>query len=113
MDMKNHTTKKTWTISEVVELFQITEEFLFELEEEEIICPTCQQNPPTKFFPYEELEKLRIAKILVEDMGVNLAGVDVVLRMRQSIIEMRRQFDDIFEDLSCQLRETWKASGQK
>ncbi len=113
MDKEKPTTKESWTTSEVVELFQITEEFLFELEEEEIVCPSCEQNSTAKIFPHEELEKLRIAKILVEEMGVNLAGVDVVLRMRQSMIEMRRQFDDIFEDLSNEIRKAWKKYGQK
>jgi len=98
-------TKEFWTISEVVEHFQITERFLSELEEEEIVCSICRENSSTKLFVSENLERLRLAKILVEEMGVNLAGVEVVLQMRQSMIEMRRQFDDIFQDLARQIQE--------
>lgn len=98
-------TKEFWTVSEVVEQLQITERFLFELEEEEIVCSVCRDDPPIKLFAAEELERLRLAKILVDEMGVNLAGVEVVLRMRQSMIEMRRQFDDIFQDLALQIQE--------
>ena len=100
--------KKFFTITEVVELFEIEERFLDDLEEEEIICSTCREGSSNKLFSSRELEKLRIAKILVEDMGVNLAGVEVVLRMRQNMIEMRKQFDDILEDLAQQLQETFK-----
>ena len=99
-------TKEYWTISEVLEIFQIDERFLSDLEEEEIVCPTCPENASGKLFSAIEMEKLRLAKILVEDMDVNLPGVEVILRMRQGMIEMRRQFDAVLEDLAHHLRES-------
>lgn len=62
---------------------------------------------PTKLFSAGDLENLRLAKVLVEDMGLNLAGVEVVLRMRQSMIDMRRQFDAILEDLAKEFQESF------
>ena len=41
-------------------------------------------------------------------MDVNLAGVEVILRMRQMMFDMRKQFDVILEDLAQQLREKLK-----
>ena len=93
-------TKQFWTITEVIERFQIDEGFLAELEEEEIICPLCRQDPQEKLFPVSELEKLRLAKTLFEDMEVNLPGIEVILRMRENMLEMRKQFDAILEDLA-------------
>lgn len=101
-------TKEFWTITEVVEYFQIDEGFLSGLEEEQIVCPICSENPPAKLFPLSEMEKLRVAKILVEDMGVNLAGVEIILRMRQNMIDLRNQFDAILEDVARHLQETLK-----
>ena len=100
--------KEFLTVTEVVELFQIQENFLLDLEEEEIVCPICQKTSPTKFFPPSELEKLRLVKILHEDMGVNLPGIEIILRMRQSMFDMRRQFDLILEDLARNIQETLK-----
>ena len=100
--------KEFWTVTEVVEFFQIEERFLADLEEEEVICPICQDEPPGKLFTPTDMEKLRLAKTLVEDMGVNLAGVEVILRMRQNMVEMRRQFDAILEDLAQQLQKTFQ-----
>jgi MerR family transcriptional regulator/heat shock protein HspR len=100
--------KEFWTVTEIVELFHVDESFLDELEEEEILCPTCHADPPTKLFSVKELENLRLAKILVEDMGVNLPGVEVILRMRQSMFQMRKQFDMILEDLAKNLQETFR-----
>lgn len=98
--------REFWTIKEVIEFFEVDERFLTELEEEELVCPTCKGGDPDKIFPSEELEKLRLVKILVEDMGVNLPGVDIILRMRQTMYEMRKQFDDILEDLAEQMRKS-------
>jgi MerR family transcriptional regulator/heat shock protein HspR len=97
--------KEFWTVTEVREIFHIDENFIDELEEEEIICPVCKEDPPAKFFSSADLEKLRLAKILIDEMEVNLPGVDIILRMRQSMFEMRRQFDSILEDLAHHLRE--------
>jgi MerR family transcriptional regulator, heat shock protein HspR len=97
--------KRFWTINEVVEIFQVDERFIDELEEEDIICPLCEENPPAKLFSSADLEKLRLAKMLIEEMDVNLPGVDIILRMRQSMFEMRRQFDSILEDLARHIQE--------
>jgi MerR family transcriptional regulator/heat shock protein HspR len=101
-------TKKLWTVTDVLEFFQVEEKLIKDLEEEEIICPTCKEGLPTRLFHIHELEKLRIAKILMEEMDVNLSGVEVILQMRQNMIDMRRQFDAILEDLARQLSETIK-----
>ena len=101
-------TKELWTITEVSEVFEVEERFLIELEDEEIICSVCNGDPPTKLYTSSELEKLRLVKILTDDMGVNLAGAEVILRMRQSMIEMRRQFDSILEDLAQELKGAFR-----
>jgi MerR family transcriptional regulator/heat shock protein HspR len=97
--------KEFWTVAEVVEIFDVDERFLSDLEEEEVLCPICRDSSPSKLFGASELEKLRLAKILVEEMGVNLAGVEIILRMRQRMFDMRKQFDVILEDLARQLHE--------
>ena len=101
-------TKEYWTVSEVIEIFNMDEDTISYLEEEEIVCPDCFDDSPTKRYSAVELDKLRFVKILMEDMEVNLPGVEVILRMRQSIIQMREQFDDILEDLAGQLKESLK-----
>ena len=100
--------KGFWTVKEVVEIFEVDERFLQELEEEVILCPLCRDKPSSKVFSTSELEKIRLAKILVEEMDVNVAGVEIILRMRQMMFEMRKQFDDILEDLARQVRQKMK-----
>lgn len=100
--------KEYLTIREVIEIFKVEEKFISDLEVEEILCPTCGESPSEKLFSPDELEKLRLAKILVEDMGVNLPGVEVIFQMRKCMFEMRRQFDGILEDVARQIKESFK-----
>ncbi|MBA3029547.1 MAG: MerR family transcriptional regulator [Desulfobacteraceae bacterium] len=105
----SHTTgrameKEYWSISEVTEIFRVNGGFVTRLVEEEIVCPVCREGSSTRLFSASDLEKLRIAKVLMEDMEVNLAGVEVILRMRQNMLSMRRQFDDILEEMACHLK---------
>lgn len=100
-------TKDYWTVKEVIEIIEIDEDFITDLEREEIICPTCPEGRSAKQFSANDLERLRLAKILMEDMEVNLPGIEIILRMRQDMIAMRRQFDHILEDMARQIKETF------
>ena len=102
--------KEFWEITEIVEQFQIDRGFLDELEEEEIICPTCRENSKEKLFSSVDLERLRLARILFEEMDVNLPGIEVILQMRQNLMDMRKQFDEILEDLASRVKEKLEES---
>jgi MerR family transcriptional regulator, heat shock protein HspR len=101
-------TKKYWSVTEVVEFFQVNETFLNDLEKEDIVCPSRRDGLLDKSFSVGEREKVRLAKILMDEMDVNLAGVEVVLQMRKSMIAMRKQFDAILEDLAREMEKNLK-----
>lgn len=96
--------RKYWTVVEIIEIFELEERFLLDLEEEEIVCPVSKKGAREKLYHPDEVEKLRLAKILVEEMDVNLPGVDIILRMRHDMLAMRKQFDAILEDLADKLK---------
>lgn len=100
--------KEFWTVTEVMEVFEVDEEFLSDLEEEELLCPVWLEGFSARVFRTEEIEKLKLVKTLVEDMGVNLAGVEIILRMRQTVFDMRRQFDEILDDLAREFQDRLK-----
>lgn len=83
--------KKYWTVTEITRLFQVDEQFISQLEKEQIVCSTCTQKSSGRLFSDDELEKMRLAKILIEEMDVNLPGVDIIINMRQSMFDMRKQ----------------------
>lgn len=92
------------TIRDTIELLDMDESFITRMEREEIISVRYDEGKNEKLLSGSDVEKLRIAKILIEDMGINLHGVEVILRMRESMFQMRRQFDDILVDLAEEIR---------
>jgi MerR family transcriptional regulator/heat shock protein HspR len=100
--------KEYWSITEVMDRFQVEQGLIEELEKEEIICSICHEGHTVRHYSAPDLDKVRIARVLMEDMDVNLPGVEVILRMRQSMIEMRKQFDDILEDMALQINAAFR-----
>lgn len=98
-------TKEYWTSTEIVKIFSVKESFICELVDGDIVCPTCSSDSPTPVFSVHDMEKLRIAKMLVEEMDVNLPGVEVILQMRQNMIAMRKQFDEILDEVQRQFKK--------
>lgn len=51
-----------------------------------------------------DLDRARVTALLTEELDVNLPGAEVILRMREDMIAMRRQFDQILSDLVDELK---------
>jgi len=97
--------KEFWNYLEITKIFNVDESFIIELEKEEIISPVYKKKKTEKIISLKDMEKLRMAKILMHEMDVNIHGVEVILNLHQNMIKMRKQFDDIFEDMAKHLKE--------
>jgi len=51
-----------------------------------------------------DLDRARVTALLTQELEVNLAGAEVILRMRDDMIAIRRQFDEILTDLVGELK---------
>lgn len=83
--------KKYFRIADVKSTCNVTEKFVLALERENLVRAMVHRNK--KVYPLDQVDRIRVARILTEEMGVNLEGVEVVLHMREQIINMRREFD--------------------
>jgi MerR family transcriptional regulator/heat shock protein HspR len=81
--------KKFFRLADVLEACDVSAEFIQTLEEENLIKPIRRRR--LKLYPIDQVDRVRVANILVGEMGVNLAGVEVALHMRDQIIRMRRE----------------------
>jgi len=97
--------KEFWKVSEITKIFNVDEGFIIELEKEEIISPVYKKKKTEKTISLKDMERLRMAKILMHEMDVNIPGVEVILKMHQNMIDMRKQFDDIFEDMAKNVKK--------
>jgi MerR family transcriptional regulator, heat shock protein HspR len=53
---------------------------------------------------FEDAERLRVGAMLLREMEVNLAGVEIILHMREELVAMQQQFHQILETLAEELR---------
>ena len=53
-----------------------------------------------RLYSEEDIERLRYVKALMSDCGVNLAGVEVALRLMQRVKEMQQQLEEMENRIS-------------
>jgi MerR family transcriptional regulator, heat shock protein HspR len=96
-------TRKYLRVSEVIEICNVPEEFIDTLEREHIIEPIMRRK--LKVYPPDQVERVRVAHLLIQEMGVNLEGAEVALHMREQMIAMQRQFNELLRLLGQQLKK--------
>lgn len=94
--MKKRT--KTYTISAVAEMYDIHPQTLRLYEREGLLKPSRSEGN-TRLFVDEDLEHLEIILSLTRELGVNLAGVEIIINMREKMASMQREFERFFEYL--------------
>ena len=83
-------------ISAVAETYGIHPQTLRLYEREGLLKPS-RSDGNTRLYTQEDIERLELILNLTRDLGVNLAGVEVVLNMRQRMDEMQREMQDFIE----------------
>ena len=94
--------RKFFRITEVVEICGVDRDFVARLERERIIEPTIRSR--LKYYPRDQLDRIRVAHLLMTEMGVNLEGAEVALHMREQMIAMQRQFRQVLHRLAQERR---------
>jgi MerR family transcriptional regulator/heat shock protein HspR len=89
---------KTYTISAVAELYEIHPQTLRLYEREGLLKPSRSEGN-TRLYTDPDLERLEVILSLTRDLGVNLAGVEIILNMREKMDEMQREFERFFDYL--------------
>lgn len=77
-------------ISAVAEMYQIHPQTLRLYEREGLLLPSRSEGN-TRLYTDEDLERLEFILNLARDLGVNIAGIAVILQMRERMEEMNRQ----------------------
>jgi MerR family transcriptional regulator/heat shock protein HspR len=96
-------TRKYLRVSEVIKICNVPQEFIDILEREHIIEPITRRK--LKVYSPDQVERVRVAHLLIEEMGVNLEGAEVALHMREQMIAMQRQFHELLRLLRRQLKK--------
>jgi MerR family transcriptional regulator, heat shock protein HspR len=82
--------KGAYMISSVAEMYDIHPQTLRLYEREGLLRPS-RSDGNTRLYTDEDLERLEFILNLARDLGVNIAGIAIVLQMRERMEEMNRQ----------------------
>ncbi len=96
--------KAAYMISAVAEQYEIHPQTLRLYEREGLLAPSRSEGN-TRLYTDEDLERLEIILKLTRELGVNLAGVEIILNMREKMEAMQRQMEGFVRTLNAELSE--------
>ena len=88
--------KGAYMISAVAEMYEIHPQTLRMYEREGLFKPSRTEGN-TRLYTDEDLERLEFILNLARDLGVNIAGIAIILQMRERMEEMNRQMQSFVE----------------
>ena len=94
--------KAAYMISAVAEQYEIHPQTLRLYEREGLLKPS-RSVGNTRLYTDDDLERLEVILHLTRDLGVNLAGVEIILNMRERMGEMQAQIQEFVASLNREL----------
>jgi len=88
--------KNYYHISSVSQMYDIHPQTLRLYEREGLLTPSRSEGN-TRCYTEEDLRRLEFILSLTRDLGVNLAGVEVILNMRQKIEQVEAEVNEFLE----------------
>jgi MerR family transcriptional regulator/heat shock protein HspR len=96
--------RAAYMISAVAEQYQIHPQTLRMYEREGLLRPS-RSDGNTRLYTDDDLERLEVILKLTRDLGVNLAGVEIILNMREKMEAMQQQIEEFVRTLNDELSE--------
>ena len=100
--------KGFYSISVVSKMFSVHQQTIRMYEKEGLICPKRTEGN-TRLFSEEDVDRLEQVINLTHKMGVNIVGVQMILKMQKKMKRMQGDMNKLFEQLNGQLE---KESGE-
>lgn len=94
--------KAFYSISAVAEMFAIHQQTIRLYEREGLITPKRSEGN-TRLFSEEDVNKLEEIIYLTHKLGINLAGVQMILKLQKQIQKMQKDMNKIFDDTRMDL----------
>ena len=94
--MARNKSKAAYMISAVAEQYSVHPQTLRLYEREGLLKPSRSEGN-TRLYTDEDLERLDVILHLTRDLGVNLAGVEIIMNMRRKIEQMQGEVNEFME----------------
>jgi MerR family transcriptional regulator/heat shock protein HspR len=107
--------KGFYSISVVAEMFEVHQQTIRMYEKEGLIAPK-RSDGNTRLFSEEDVDRLEEIIYLTHKMGVNLAGVEIILKLKKRIGKLQDELNGVIQSAQSQLDqdvEDYKQGVQK
>jgi MerR family transcriptional regulator, heat shock protein HspR len=98
-----------YAIGVVAKMFNVHQQTLRLYEREGLLKPA-RSDGNTRLYSEKDLERLELILNLSRDMGVNLAGVEIILNLREKIEHMQQQTNEMVKFLKQELQKRGEAA---
>ena len=102
--MKVKREKGYFSISAVAKMFSVHQQTIRLYEKQGLISPKRSEGN-TRLFSEEDIDRLEQVIYLTHELGINLAGVEMIFKLKKQIKKMQREMNQIFENTQQELDE--------
>lgn len=97
--MMHHYDEPVYLISIVAKILDIHPQTLRQYERENLICPS-RSDGRIRLYSQRDIDKIKMILRLTRELGVNLAGVDVVMRFKEKMELMEQEIAELRHELA-------------
>jgi MerR family transcriptional regulator/heat shock protein HspR len=102
--MKVRRKKGYFSISAVAKMFSVHQQTVRLYEKQGLITPK-RSTGNTRLFSEEDIDRLEEVIYLTHEMGINLAGVEMILRLKKQIKKMQSEMNKLFNSTQEELEQ--------
>lgn len=95
----HHYDEPVYLISIVAKILNIHPQTLRQYERENLIVPS-RSGGRIRLYSQSDIDRIKMILRLTRELGVNLAGVDIILRLKGHIEELEQDVNDLTHELS-------------
>lgn len=94
--------KGYFSISAVAKMFSVHQQTIRLYEKEGLLSPKRSEGN-TRLFSEEDVDRLEEIIYLTHKLGINLAGVEMILRLQRQIKKMQKEMNILFKNAQDEL----------
>jgi len=103
--------KGFFSISAVAEMFSIHQQTIRLYEKEGLINPKRSEGN-TRMFTEDDINRLEEVIYLTHQLGINLAGVEMIFKLKKQITKMQKEMNQLFETTQEELKKEGERAAQ-
>lgn len=100
-----------YLISIVAKILDIHPQTLRQYERENLLTPM-RSNGKIRLYSQKDIDRIKLILRLTRELGVNLAGVDIILRLKVNVDEMEKDIISLRQEV-LKAKSSYSASSDK